>query len=105
MKKSRGSSACGARVGKNEKGIKSKKIDVSDIPELSDNQLSSMRRLAVKAESRCIVKSKDLTLNATRAGRSSHAIGRSSKRTWSMSRKATPLLVEDIWEAIEKIER
>ena len=42
---------------------------------------------------------------SSRAGRSSHVIGRSSKRTWLMSRRATPLLVEDIWEAIEKIQR
>src|SRR5262245_30813510 len=42
---------------------------------------------------------------SSRAGRSSHVIGRSSKRTWSMSRRATPLLVDDIWEAIEKVER
>jgi uncharacterized protein (DUF4415 family) len=45
MKKSRGSSARGARAGKKEKGMKSKKIDFSDIPELSDKQLSSMRRV------------------------------------------------------------
>lgn len=45
MKKSRGSSARGARAGKNEKGMKPKKIDFSDIPELSDEQLSSMRRV------------------------------------------------------------
>jgi hypothetical protein len=37
MKKSRGSSASGARAGKNEKGMKSKKINFSDIPELSGN--------------------------------------------------------------------
>src|SRR5919106_6740783 len=42
---------------------------------------------------------------SSRAGRSSHVIGRSSKRTWLMSRRAAPLLVEDIREAIEKIER
>jgi uncharacterized protein with HEPN domain len=42
---------------------------------------------------------------SSRAGRSSHVIGRSPKGNWSMSRRATPLLVEDIWEAIEKIER
>ena len=45
MKKSRGSSARGARAGKSEKGMKSKKINFSDIPELSDKQLSSMRRV------------------------------------------------------------
>jgi uncharacterized protein (DUF4415 family) len=45
MKKKRGSSARGARAGKNEKGTRSKKIDYSDIPELSDRQLSSMRRV------------------------------------------------------------
>jgi uncharacterized protein (DUF4415 family) len=44
-KKRRGSSARGGRAGKNEKGMKSKKIDFSDIPELSDRQLSSMRRV------------------------------------------------------------
>jgi len=45
MKKSRVSSARGKRAVKNEKGMKSKKIDFSDIPELSDRQLSSMRRV------------------------------------------------------------
>ena len=45
MKKSTGSSARGARAGKNEKGMKSKKINFSDIPELSDKQLSSMSRV------------------------------------------------------------
>ena len=45
MKKSRGSSARGERAGKNDKGMKSKKINFSDIPELSDKQLSSMRRV------------------------------------------------------------
>lgn len=45
MKKSRGSSARGGRAGKKERGMKSKKIDFSDIPELSDKQLSSMRRV------------------------------------------------------------
>lgn len=44
-KKRRGSSARGARAGKKEKGTKPKKIDFSDIPELSDKQLSSMRRV------------------------------------------------------------
>lgn len=42
---------------------------------------------------------------SSRAERSSHVIGRSSKRTWLMSRRAAPLLIEDIWEAIEKIQR
>jgi len=45
MKRSRRSSARGGRVGKKEKGTKSKKINFSDIPELSDKQLSSMRRV------------------------------------------------------------
>jgi len=46
MKKSRGSSARAERVGKKGKGTKpKKKIDFSDIPELSDRQLSSMRRV------------------------------------------------------------
>ena len=45
MKKSRGSSARGARAVNKEKGMKSKKIDFSDISELSDRQLSSMRRV------------------------------------------------------------
>ena len=44
-KKGRGSSARGVRAVKNEKVTKSKKIDFSDIPELSDRQLSSMRRV------------------------------------------------------------
>jgi len=37
MKKSRGSSARGARAAKSEKGIKSKKINFSDIPERSNS--------------------------------------------------------------------
>ena len=45
MKKSRGSSARGVRAGKNEKSMKPKKVDFSDIPELSNEQLSSMRRV------------------------------------------------------------
>jgi uncharacterized protein (DUF4415 family) len=45
MKRSRGSSGRGARAGKNEKSMKRKKVDFSDIPELSDEQLSSMRRV------------------------------------------------------------
>ena len=45
MKKSQGSSVRGARAGKNEKSIKPKKVDFSDIPELSDEQLSSTRRV------------------------------------------------------------
>jgi hypothetical protein len=34
-----------ARAGKKEKNIKSKKIDFSDIPQLSDKQPSQMRRV------------------------------------------------------------
>ena len=45
MKKSRGSSARVERAGKNGKNMKSKKIDFSDIPELSDKQLSRLRRV------------------------------------------------------------
>ena len=45
MKKSHGSSARGGQAGKKEKDMKSKKIDFSDIPELSDKQLSRMRRV------------------------------------------------------------
>ncbi|HKY07434.1 MAG TPA: BrnA antitoxin family protein [Candidatus Binatia bacterium] len=45
MKKSRGSSARVERAGKKEKNMKSKKIDFSDIPELSDKQLSRLRRV------------------------------------------------------------
>jgi uncharacterized protein (DUF4415 family) len=45
MKKRHGSSARGARAAKNERDMKSKKIDFSDIPELSNRQLSSMRRV------------------------------------------------------------
>jgi uncharacterized protein (DUF4415 family) len=45
MKRSRGSSARGAQAGTKEKHLKSKKIDFSDIPEQSDRQLSSMRRV------------------------------------------------------------
>lgn len=45
MKRSRGSSARGAPAGNKEKAMKSKKINFSDIPELSDKQLSSMRQV------------------------------------------------------------
>ena len=45
MKKKRGSSARGARAGKNGRDMRSKKVDYSEIPELSDRQLSSMRRV------------------------------------------------------------
>ncbi len=45
MKKSHGSSVRVARAAKKEKSMKSKKIDFSDIPELSDKQLSRLRRV------------------------------------------------------------
>jgi uncharacterized protein (DUF4415 family) len=45
MKKSRGSSMRVERAAKKEKGMKSKKIDFSDIPELSDKQLSQLPRV------------------------------------------------------------
>ena len=45
MKKSRGSSVHATRAGKRDKNMKPKKIDFSDIPELSDKQLSRMRRV------------------------------------------------------------
>ncbi len=35
----------GGQTARKEKSIKRRKIDFSDIPELSDNQLSSMRRV------------------------------------------------------------
>ena len=45
MKKTQGSSARGARAAKKEKGMRARKIDFSDIPELSDEELSRMRRV------------------------------------------------------------
>ena len=45
MKKSRGLSAPGGRAAKKEKRMKRRKIDFSDIAELSDKQLSRMRRV------------------------------------------------------------
>jgi uncharacterized protein (DUF4415 family) len=45
MKQRRRSSARGAPAGKNASGMKPKTIDFSDIPELTDRQLSSMRRV------------------------------------------------------------
>jgi uncharacterized protein (DUF4415 family) len=45
MKKSHGSSARGERTAKKGQNIKRKKIDYSDIPPLSDKQLSKMRRV------------------------------------------------------------
>ncbi len=40
-----GSSARGARAGKNVKRIPDRQIDSSDIPEMSDAQLRAMRRV------------------------------------------------------------
>ena len=45
MKRSRGSSARGERAGRKGKATRQKKIDFSDIPELSEKQLSHMRRV------------------------------------------------------------
>jgi len=45
MKKSRGLSARGERAGKKEKDMKRRKIDFSDITELSEKQLTTMRRV------------------------------------------------------------
>jgi len=45
MKKSRGSSARGGRTRKSASGMKPKRIDFSEIPELSEKQLSAMRRV------------------------------------------------------------
>jgi uncharacterized protein (DUF4415 family) len=45
MKRSRGSSARGERAEKKEKSTRPRKIDFSDIPELSEKQLSRMRRV------------------------------------------------------------
>ena len=45
MKKSRGSSARGERAERKAKATRRKKIDFSDIPELSEKQLSRMRRV------------------------------------------------------------
>jgi uncharacterized protein (DUF4415 family) len=45
MKRSRGSSARGERARKKGKNTRRKKIDFSDIPELSAEQLSRMRRV------------------------------------------------------------
>lgn len=45
MKRSRGLSARGERAGKKGKNTRPGKIDFSDIPELSDKQLSRMRRV------------------------------------------------------------
>jgi uncharacterized protein (DUF4415 family) len=45
MKRSRGLSAQGGQAGKKGKDMRAKKIDFSDIPELSQKQLSCMRRV------------------------------------------------------------
>ena len=58
MKKSRGLSARAVRARKKENNMKSKKIDFSDIPQLSDKQLSRMRRVGrptVRDESRKLI--------------------------------------------------
>lgn len=44
-KRRSGSSARGARAGKNVKHIPDRQIDFSDIPEMSDAQLRAMRRV------------------------------------------------------------
>ncbi|MGH7146559.1 MAG: BrnA antitoxin family protein [Nitrospiraceae bacterium] len=45
MRKLSDSSARGWRIGKKRNAIKRRKIDYSDIPPLSDEQLASMRRV------------------------------------------------------------
>jgi hypothetical protein len=40
--------------------------------------------------------------NTRRAGHSNRAIGKRSKRIWSMSRRRSPLLVGDIWERLKR---
>lgn len=45
MKKSHGSSARGERAAGSARGMRSRKIDLSDTPELSDEQLAGMRRV------------------------------------------------------------
>ncbi len=58
MKRSRGSSARGRRAARKGKDTKRKKIDFSDIPELSEKQLSRMRRVGrptVGAEARKLI--------------------------------------------------
>jgi uncharacterized protein (DUF4415 family) len=45
MKRSRGSSARDQRAGRKGKATRRQKIDFSDIPELSEKQLSHMRRV------------------------------------------------------------
>lgn len=45
MKKRLGLSAQGGRAAKKGKHTREKRIDFSDIPELSDKQLSAMRRI------------------------------------------------------------
>ena len=45
MKRSHGLSARGGRTGKKGGATRSKKIDFSDVPELSEKQLSRMRRV------------------------------------------------------------
>jgi hypothetical protein len=40
--------------------------------------------------------------NTRRAGHSNRAIGKRSKRIWSMSRRRPPLLVGDIWERLKR---
>src|SRR6266852_502791 len=45
MKKARGSSAPGSRVATKGKATNPRRIDFSDIPELSDVQLAGMRRV------------------------------------------------------------
>lgn|ERR671918_1913934 len=45
MKKSRESSVRGERAKRKGKGTRQRKIDFSDIPELSETQLSRMRRV------------------------------------------------------------
>jgi uncharacterized protein (DUF4415 family) len=45
MKRARASSARGGRAAKSGRRTKQRKVDFSDIPELSDEQLAGMRRV------------------------------------------------------------
>ena len=49
MKKSRGSSVRGERAEKKDRGIKSTKINLSDIPAPSEAQLLCVRRVGLPA--------------------------------------------------------
>src|SRR5262245_30919107 len=74
--------------------------DVDILVEIDPQIRLGFVELADRIEDALSIRTEVVSRRATR-----HVIARSSMRTWLMSRRAAPLLIEDIWEAIEKIQR